>query len=509
MVAKKGAFSCHVCGGTPNSSVKGKSVARLVRCESCGTVTCNNHLKIGFMQMVCPKCKGVKLRTIAESKGGGSLGWGNKKSEPKKAPEAKTNQQSSGGGMQSSDGSRLGSIGRSGGDQQQTTHFVADSSSDAPVNIQVQNLTMQITNSVLNSSNSAEVSQSDLSQTLANTSQNLLVNLTVDTAPVAKQLAAQGANINIEASEVNVTASEKGAKTASDNVDAVDEAISDETAAASAAEDNDLEETPNPKAQLPILFDALFHIRSIADWEDVLNSVNFAEDEEAWTHKITLSLNVADEALMARYIEQASALPENCEVALGLPPQKYAELEAFNQAKKQVVEGQYPLSCVGLAGLDQHFAGYAMAQQLEALQAHIQLSEDLGGKPILLSLKGDAQILQQNLEKVTFNTSVALFAENLSIEGYAYAKEKGWFLAVLPAATYETAETYRQAIESWPLDKLLIASGSRLVLPATQTSGLNKPEYILDILSWLATARTMREDKLLEQLSLNAKQFLR
>jgi Tat protein secretion system quality control protein TatD with DNase activity len=508
------------------------------------------------MQMVCPKCKGVKLRTVAEAGGGGGgLGWGQKKPESKRpaSPTTKTKEDI----IQGSDGTRAGAISRvSQSSGNSSTQVVSDHAGDSTTNIHVQNLTLQITESVLNQNNQ---SSSSTTQHVASTTQ----------AAISEQLAAIGEKININAENVHIT--QAGQSSSEGNADSKNQQSSDsgendepdedaeavdkgeggaassnaETGAAASEAENAA--SAEDVDQRPLLLNAFHIIRNAAEFGEVLENMPLEDsnEDQEWQEKHILALEASEEGLMTEFLNQKEILPKNSMISLGLSPKKFEEIEQFIKFQEILEEvGSSPI-CVGPTGIDLHYAGYAINEQKTALKAHVDYAEKLGGKPIILNLKGDAEQLIQALAGVVFNQQVLLNAPAGGAALYQHAKDQKWFLSVTPDASYEAMhENYREAIKSWPIDKLLLASGTKLLLPESlieptkeqqssesaekaeenilQNYGIvqsteskpkqtqfNQPKFVIEMLTWLAEWREVREDKLLEQLSLNAKSFLR
>lgn len=421
-------IGCHKCGKHPNHPDKGMQTYKVFLCSECKTVTCNNHL-IGLAGNVCPKCNSTSLVCTATRTDKPKDTLTNKAVPEKKVPEKTVPvAPASAGGFGGRAAPQLNKS-VSAGDISFTP--------ETPASIAI---------------SGRPISQ-EFVQSMVDKDGN--------------KLASRAAIPIIESPQSGDTKPKQSAPLA----------ISQN---APAPEQPKAKELPDPASLSGAVYaDACF--RPVVD--DRLHGLNemlqtIAKQLEPGKNLkiVVLALEFND---IQPYLNELNGLLQKytfVRLAVGYGPRQAADGGLDFEALTQFVNATPQVIALD-AGLDLHFAAYTKNAQVQLLQKQIELANHLGKPVFLTSVKADHVLLEAIHQPVK-----GVYCSPLSgDEAFELCKKHNLWVCTRSEITQPGQDSYRTQLAKIPTGKVLLGTGSNLVVPAGANKMENSPLYTDEI----------------------------
>lgn len=444
---------CHKCGKHPNHPTEAMQSYKIYRCNECSTVSCNQHL-IGILGNTCPSCKSTSITCMAtrDPKASKSIAIN---SMP--VPESTATP---------SFGARQAPLVKNTATSDGATFTPAASLGSAPG----RNLSSEFVESMLDGG-AAKIKAEMITHV-----EEHHEHAHEHTHEAPPQLASSG---NSPVTGEGNTA----AKLAAPAIASIEAKPTKETppeeAAPAAAPAEDLPDPASLRSGTTIYTDACFR-PSVTD-----KMVKLSETLEDIADQLESGKNIKVLTLALDYTDVKQNLPQVMtflqeypfvRLAVGYSARHATDSDLDLDGLQQFINTTPHVVALD-TGLDLHFAAYAKDAQIKLLQKQIEIANHLG-KPIYLSsVKGD-EVLLDAIHQPIKGVFVSPLTSEATLE---VCKKHNLWVCARSEITHKEQETYRQLLAKIPTGKVLIGSGSELVVPAGQKGLKNSPLYIDDM----------------------------
>ena len=418
---------CHKCGKHPNHPDKAMQTFKVFLCNQCQTVTCNNHL-IGLMGNACPKCNSTSLVCTATRTDKPKNAPGDKAAPEKKVPEKTVPDAPA----------SVGGFGGRAAPQLNKSVSAGDIS--------------------FTPTTPAAISGRSISQEF--------VQSMVDKD--ANKLASRAAIPIIEAPQGSANTNPKqGAPLA----------ISQSTPE---PEQPKAKELPDPASLSGAVYaDACFRPvvdDRLHDLGELLQAIAKQLESGKNLKVIVLALEFND---IQPYLNELNGLLQKytfVRLAVGYGPQQAADGGLDFEALTQFVNVTPQVIALD-TGLDLHFAAYTKDVQVRLMQKQIELANHLGKPIFFTSVKADHVLMDAIHQPVK-----GVYCSPLSgDETFELCKKHNLWVCTRSEITQPGQDGYRTQMAKIPTGKVLLGTGSNLVVPAGVSKMENSPLYTDEI----------------------------
>lgn len=186
--------------------------------------------------------------------------------------------------------------------------------------------------------------------------------------------------------------------------------------------------------------------------------------------------------------------------ALGIDPHQAGTAEAERIGELRELLAHPKAVAVGETGLDNVRSDATPAQQLQLLDAHLELADELGLPVVIHNREADSETARA-LE--SFGGTVVLHCFS-SPKLVPVAVERGYFLSFAGNATYRTASALREAAAQVPRDRIVVETDSPYLAPQPLRGKPNEPANVTHTVHALAGARGESVEQLAAATHANA-----
>lgn len=167
--------------------------------------------------------------------------------------------------------------------------------------------------------------------------------------------------------------------------------------------------------------------------------------------------------------------------------------------KANLKRRNFPLA-IGEIGLDYHYEGYDRTAQIKLFEQMLQLATDYD-LPVSLHIREafpDAFAVLDNFP----NTRGVVHSFTGSKKNLKQALERGFYIGVNGLATYTTPPLP-------PLNRILLETDAPFLTPVPFRGTINRPGYVHQIATYLATKLGVTELNIAEQTTRNARELFK
>lgn len=206
----------------------------------------------------------------------------------------------------------------------------------------------------------------------------------------------------------------------------------------------------------------------------------------------------------------------------GLHPESADDINDLDEIFAMVREHRDDAEFVGVGetGLDYFHTTEFKEQQLQSLERHFALAEELR-LPIVLHLRDERVYNPDNTK--TAEDATAMLRNFPRLRGvlhcYTYTEreaepflEQGWFVSYSGILTFKNAKTIQAGAIRVPLDRLMVETDAPFLAPIPHRGRTNQPAYVGHTLEYLANLRAEHcgEDPLTVKQTIleNSKRFI-
>ncbi len=206
----------------------------------------------------------------------------------------------------------------------------------------------------------------------------------------------------------------------------------------------------------------------------------------------------------------------------GLHPESAEDIQDLEDIFAMIREHRDDAAFVGVGetGLDYFHTTDFKQQQLESLERHFALAEELN-LPIVLHLRDERVYNPDNIK--TAEDASAILRNFPKLRGvlhcYTYTEREaepflaqGWFVSYSGILTFKNAKTIQAGAIKVPLDRLMVETDAPFLAPIPYRGQTNQPAYVGHTLEYLANLRAEHcgEDPLTVKQTIleNSKRFI-
>lgn len=165
------------------------------------------------------------------------------------------------------------------------------------------------------------------------------------------------------------------------------------------------------------------------------------------------------------------------------------------------------LVAIGEIGLDYYHKESNRAVQRDLFRAQLAIAAD-AGLPVLLHVRKAHDQVQAIIRRLNFKGGGIVHAFSGSLQQAEHYCKLGFMISVCGTVTYDCASRIRSVVKNLPLSSLVVETDSPDIPPVAHHGEQNRPEYLAEIVTVLATLRGESRHLVIEQTMQNARDIL-
>lgn len=157
---------------------------------------------------------------------------------------------------------------------------------------------------------------------------------------------------------------------------------------------------------------------------------------------------------------------------------------------------------IGETGLDYHYEPEAAELQQEAFRLHLEAAR-ITGKPVIVHTRAARADTLRLLREAALPQAGVLHCFTEDWEMARAALDLGFYISLSGIVTFRNAEALREVARQVPADRLLVETDSPYLAPVPHRGKPNLPEYVREVVEFLASVRGISFEQLAAQTTAN------
>ncbi|MBI3184206.1 MAG: TatD family hydrolase [Myxococcales bacterium] len=208
-----------------------------------------------------------------------------------------------------------------------------------------------------------------------------------------------------------------------------------------------------------------------------------------------------------RALELAAAHPDLLTPTMGIHPHEAVKARAADFDEVERICERPEVCAVGETGLDFYYQHSPREVQEEAFRWHCRLSLRIF-KPLVIHVRDAHQeCLRILLEERAQSGVIHCFTGDR--EAARRYLDLGFFLSISGIVTYPKSDALREAVESAPLDRLMVETDSPYLAPVPHRGKKNEPAFVVEVARKVAEIKGLSPDEAALTAAKNAARLFR
>lgn len=196
--------------------------------------------------------------------------------------------------------------------------------------------------------------------------------------------------------------------------------------------------------------------------------------------------------------------------AVGIQPNYCGAAQPGDWERVVALVGRDRVVALGETGLDRHWNYSPFDVQQDYFDRHLRLSQQTGLPFIVHTRESDADVLAMLRDARTRGPlSGVMHSFTGTSETAAECLELGLHVSFAGMVTFKKSDVLRAVAASIPAERLLIETDSPYLSPHPLRGKRNEPAHLVHTAACLAQARGVSLEELSQQITANARRFLR